>query len=118
MSARRPDHSQLAGAGSEHERIGKILRDAFDAALLERNTASEAFEEVLHEIPSWLPHPDGAQQIRNASSALSVAREKMSVAMIRLREFEKLGIIPKDLKRKPAQKESGSSGLKSRYGSG
>jgi hypothetical protein len=109
MSARKPDHLQLAGAGSEHERIGKILRDAFDAAVVERNAASEAFEEVLHEIPRWPPHPDGAQQIRNASSALSVAREKMSVAMIRLREFENLGIIPEDLKRKPAQKESGSS---------
>jgi hypothetical protein len=118
MSARKPDHSQLAGAGSEHERIGKILRDAFDAALLERNTASEAFEEVLGEIPSWLPHPNGVQRIRNASSALSVAREKMSVAMIRLREFEKLGIIPEDLKRKPARKESGSSAPKSRYCSG
>jgi hypothetical protein len=118
MSARTPVHAQRAGAGSEHERIGKILRDTFDAALLERNTASEAFEEVLGDIPSWLPYPDGKQRIRNASSALSVAREKLSVAMIRLREFEKLGIIPGDLKRKPLRKESGSSGPKSRYASG
>jgi hypothetical protein len=33
----------------------------------------------------------------------------MSAAMIRLREFEKLRIIPEDLKRKPAQKEAGSA---------
>ena len=84
---------------------------------IERNTASEAFEEVLGDIPSWLPHPDGAQRIRNASSALSAAREKLSVAMIRLREFEKLGIIPEDLKRKPARKDSGSR-PKSGYASG
>jgi hypothetical protein len=117
MSERTRGHSQLFGAGSEHERIGKILRDAFDAALLERNTASEAFEEVLGEIPSWLPYPDGTQRIRNASSALSVAREKLSVAMMRLREFEELGIIPEDLKRRTAKKENGSSGPKSLCGS-
>jgi hypothetical protein len=40
----------------------------------------------------------------------------MSVAMIRLREFENLGIIPEDLKRKPAQKESGSAEPRSRSG--
>ncbi len=98
---------------TEPERIRKILRDAFDATLLERDTASEAFDEILREIPSGLPHPDGAR-IKSAASALSVAREKMSVAMIRLREFENLGLMPEDLKRKPAQKEAGSAEPRSR----
>jgi hypothetical protein len=49
---------------TESERIGKILRDAFDAALKERNTASDAFDENLREIPSGLPHPDGVQRIK------------------------------------------------------
>src|SRR6266853_982912 len=101
---------------TEPERIRKILRDAFDAALLERDTASEAFDGVLRQIPSGLPKPDGVQQIKNASSALSVAREKMIVAMIRLREFENRGIVPEDLKRKPAQKQGG--GRQARSGSG
>jgi hypothetical protein len=119
LDACRSDLSQLAEPAvveTEPERIRKILRDAFDAALLERDTASEAFDGVLRQIPSGLPKPDGVQQIKNASSALSVAREKMSVAMIRLREFENRGIVPEDLKRKPAQKQGG--GRQARSGSG
>ena len=119
LDADTSDLSQLAEPAvveTEPERIRKILRDAFDAALQERDTASEAFDAVLRQIPSGLPKPDGVQQIQNASSALSVAREKMSVAMIRLREFENLGIIPGDLKRKPAQKEAGSTESRSRSG--
>ena len=92
---------------TEPERIRKILRDTLDAALLERNTASEAFDEILRDIPSRLPQTDGASRIRSASSALSVAREKMIAAMVRLSDYEILGIIPEDLKRKPAQKEAG-----------
>jgi hypothetical protein len=103
---------------TEHERIRKILRDDFDAALKERDTASEAFDTVIHEIPSGFPHPDGAQRIKNTSHALSAAREKMSVAMIRLREFEKLGIIPEDLKRKTAQKEGVAPQTRSGTGKG
>jgi hypothetical protein len=90
---------------TERERIGKILRDAFDAALVARNTASQDFDEILRNIPSALPHPDGVQRIKNASHALSAARETMIVAMIRLREFENRGIVPDDLIKKPAQKE-------------
>src|SRR5437764_14493150 len=99
----------------EPDRIANILRDAFDAALRERNTASENFDEVLHDIPSRLPHPDGVQRIKNASSALSAARDKMIAAMMRLREFENRGIVPEDIK-KPAQSESGADGAKTRVG--
>jgi hypothetical protein len=97
---------------TEPERIRKILRDALDAALLERDSASEGFDEILRDISSG----DGASRIKSASSALSVARERMSVAMIRLREFEELRIIPEDLKRKPAQKEAGSAEPRSQSG--
>jgi|SRR5579863_7970766 len=89
----------------EPERIRKILRDALDAALAERDTASEAFDEILRDLPSRIPQTDSASRIKSASSALSVAREKMNLAMVRLRDYEILGIIPEDLKRKPARKE-------------
>ena len=81
------------------ERIGNVLRDAFDAAVKERNTASEAFEEVLRDIPSGMARPNCVQGIKNASRSLSVAREKMSAAIIRLKEFENFGIIPEDLQK-------------------
>jgi hypothetical protein len=97
---------------SEREYIRKILRDALDAALLERNTASEAFDEILRHIPSRLPQAEGASRIKSASSALSVAREKMIAAMVRLRDYEILGIVP-ELKRKPAQKEGAAPQIRS-----
>jgi len=90
---------------TEPERVGKILRDAFDDALLERDNASTAFDEILRDTPSGLHHPDSPWRIKSASKALSVAREKMIAAMVRLSDYEILGIIPEDLKRKPAQKE-------------
>jgi hypothetical protein len=84
---------------SERDRVAQILRAALDAALLERDSASEAFDLILREIPSGLPHPDGVQRIKNASSAVSAARYKMIEAATRLREFENRGIIPEDLKK-------------------
>src|SRR3954464_246125 len=91
---------------TERERIAKTLQDALDAALQERDTKSQEFDQILAQIPSGLPQPDGVQRIKNASTALSVAREKMIEAVIRLREFTNRGIIPEDLK-KPVQKERG-----------
>jgi len=101
---------------TEPEPVGKILRDAFDAALLERDNASTAFDEILRDTPSGLLHPDGPWRIKSASKALSVAREKMIAAMVRLRDYESLGIIPEDLKRKPAQKESAAPQIRSGSG--
>jgi len=83
---------------TEHERIEKILRDDFNAALKQQKTASEAFVEIVNDIPSGLPHPDGVQRIKNVSDALTAAHDEMIEATIRLRDFENRGIIPGDLK--------------------
>jgi len=40
----------------------------------------------------------------------------MIAAMVRLRDYEILGIIPEDLKRKPAQKESAAPQIRSGSG--
>jgi hypothetical protein len=83
---------------TEHERIGKILRDDFDAALKRQKTASETFVKIVRDVPSGLPHPDGVQRIKNVSDALAAAHDEMIEAMTRLRDFENRGIIPGDLK--------------------
>jgi hypothetical protein len=89
---------------SEHERIGKVLRDDFDAALKQQNIASEAFVEIIRDVPSGLPHPDGVQRLKNASDALAAAHDEMIEAMIRLRDFENRGFIPGDVKAQPRKK--------------
>src|SRR5205814_1334447 len=51
-----------------------LLQDFFEAT--ERaHIASDAFEAIMAEIPSALPHPDGTQRIHNASRDLSAARK-------------------------------------------
>ena len=89
---------------SEHERIGKVLRDDFDAALKRQNIASEAFVEIIRDVPSGLPHPDGVQRIKNVSDALAAAHDEMIEAMTKLRDFENRGIIPGDLKGQPRKR--------------
>jgi hypothetical protein len=89
---------------TEHERIEKILRDDFNAALKQQKTASEAFVEIVNDIPSGLPHPDGVQRIKNVSDALTAAHDEMIEATISLRDFENRGIIPGDLKGQPRKR--------------
>ena len=48
--------------------------------------ATEEFETVMGQIPSGLPHPDGVQQIKNASKKLSIARNELTKAYRRLDE--------------------------------
>jgi hypothetical protein len=62
--------------------------------------ASEVFNEIIANVPSELPHPDGTQRIHNASHELSVARKEMMKAHARLHDFLSRGIIPEDLKKR------------------
>ena len=50
------------------------------------NKASAEFNEVVSQIPSNLPHPDGAQRIKNASAKLASARKELMKAHRRLDE--------------------------------
>jgi hypothetical protein len=60
--------------------------------------ASEAFNAIMSDVPSALPHPDGTQRIHNVSRKLSAARKEMMKAHARLNDFLSQGIIPEDLK--------------------
>ena len=60
--------------------------------------ATRQFNAAM-QIPSGLPHPDGVQRIKNASSKLSIARNELMKAHTRLEEHIDRGIVPEDLKR-------------------
>ena len=75
-----------------------LFQDVFEAT--ERNNeATREFEAVMGQFPSSLPHPDGAQRIKNASSSLTVARKEKMKAHDRLNDYLGRGIVPEDLKR-------------------
>ena len=74
-----------------------LIQDVIEATAL-KNQASEAFEIVMGQFPSGLPHPDGSLRIKNASVGLSMARKEMMKAHNRLNDYLSRGIVPDDLK--------------------
>jgi hypothetical protein len=87
------------------ERVRKVLQNELEAAQERRAAASEHFNEVMAEVPSGLPHPDGTHRIRLASREYSGALAEAVSAMTRLNEFLVSGTIPPDLKGKHAAEE-------------
>lgn len=86
--------------------IRQFLQDDFDAAQQRRIAASKRFTEVMNDIPSGIPHPDGTDRIRLASRDYSESREAATAAMKRLSDFLIRGIIPPELERKPVHGET------------
>jgi hypothetical protein len=82
----------------DHKRIHDVLRDEFEAAKRRMNIASTKFNEVVRDIPSGLPHPDGTQRIHNVGRELVDAREKLAAAITRLNDFVSHEIVPEDLR--------------------
>jgi hypothetical protein len=82
----------------DHKRIHDVLKDEFEAAKRRMNIASLKFNEVVRDIPSGLPHPDGTQRIHNVSRDLAEAREKLAAAITRLHEFVSHDVVPEDLR--------------------
>jgi len=88
------------------QEIRHLLEDEFDAAQQRRIEASKRFTEVMDDVPSGIPHPDGTDRIHQASREYKDSREAASAAMKRLSDFMIRGIIPDDLYRKPPAKET------------
>ena len=62
------------------------------------DAANAAFHALMRDVPSNLPQPDGTQRMQNASRELTVARQAMTEATLRLNDFLHDGTIPEDLK--------------------
>ena len=82
---------------SEKEILGVLIQDLIDATS-EKNAAFDAFQVVLGQFPSGLPHPDGSQRIANSSQCLAAARKKAMTAQTRLSNFLDRRIVPEDLR--------------------
>jgi hypothetical protein len=66
-------------ARSPERTRASLLQNVTDATM-RADVASEAFQKVVEEIPSGMPHSDGAQRIKNVSRQLSKARDEMMEA--------------------------------------
>lgn len=75
-----------------------LIEELADATA-EHSAALAAYNRVMWEIPSAIPHPDGVQRIHSTSQELSVAKERLASAHSRLAAFLDAGTIPEDLLR-------------------
>jgi hypothetical protein len=80
------------------EEVLAILRRDFAAAQTRAEIAQQHFNEIIREVPSGLPHPDGTQRVRNASAEYAAARKTLMLALSRLSDFVVHGAIPDHLK--------------------
>ncbi len=92
------DHEGKSKPPQTEPYIRTILVNDIVKATARVSAANQTFSAVMGQVPSGLPHPDGAQRIHNASRELSIARERMMTAHTRLNKFIEHGIVPEDLK--------------------
>jgi len=85
------------GKSNRNTDIHSALVHALGEARLRVEAASREFKSLVENIPSGLPHPDGAQCIQNASRELTAARKSMGRAYDRLDVYLSQGIVPEDL---------------------
>jgi hypothetical protein len=77
--------------------LAASVRD-IERATARVSEANHKFSEVTGQFHSG-SHPNGAQEIKNASNELTVARKELMTAHKRLNEFIKRRIVPEGLKR-------------------
>jgi hypothetical protein len=94
-----PDNKASKKPLARAKSIQNILADEIVEATARTNKATQSFFDVMGQIPTGFPHPDGSQRIHNASRDLSTARKDLMRAHTRLDDFLKTGIVPEDLKR-------------------
>jgi hypothetical protein len=82
-----------------HHAIYAAMQQDVAAAEARAHAANAAFREVMKDIPSKLPHPDGTQRVLNVCRLLSAARREVTDADSRLNDFLAHGTVPAHLKR-------------------
>jgi hypothetical protein len=55
------------------------------------------FAEIMRDVPSGLPHPDGSFRIEQASMKKRLAMEAYRLALRRFNKFILDGTVPKEL---------------------
>lgn len=78
---------------TQQQILNTLLQDVIELAA-RTEQATEELEDLVGQIPSGLPHPDGTQRIKNASAKLSIARNELMKAHRRLNDHSGSVILP------------------------
>jgi hypothetical protein len=81
----------------ERERILRVLRAELAAAQHRRDEAAGRFDQIIRDVPSGIPHPDGTERIKQASGEYGRTQSEALAAFARLNDFLIHGKIPPHL---------------------
>jgi hypothetical protein len=69
----------------------KELKQQLRVARNAQKEAVKRFKEIVRDIPSGLPHPDGSDRIRNASRELTETHNRMVALLVKLNRMSQDG---------------------------
>jgi hypothetical protein len=69
----------------------KELKQQLRVARNAQQEAVKRFKEIVRDIPSGLPHPDGSDRIRNASRELTETHNRMVALLVKLNRMSQDG---------------------------
>ena len=87
-------------------RILQTLNNDVHEAKERYDVAFKRFREIVSDVPSGIPHPDGSERVRLASREYNRALEALNAALFKLNDFVIHGRIPPDLKETLGEKQS------------
>jgi DNA-binding NtrC family response regulator len=79
------------------DRIERRLADDLNEAISQYRHVQSLELEIIHEVPSGLPSPDGVMRIMRAGQATRAAFDQYRQALARYRDFMDQGVIPEDI---------------------
>jgi hypothetical protein len=77
----------IACDGASRESLLMRLAELEQAAQKEHLRLMQQFNEIVSDIPSGIPHPDGTERIERARRELQIARERYREARERTKRF-------------------------------
>lgn len=80
------------------EEIERVLREELERARRAHDQAKETFSDIVADVPSGLPPPDGGMRIDKAGRAECSTLEAFAQAIREFNEFVLHGTIPERLK--------------------
>jgi len=78
--------------------IEKIIQDELELAMANFRETSARFKDVMSNVPSGLPHPDGSLSITQVTEAHKKSIADLQTAVKRHNQFFINKIVPDDLK--------------------
>ena len=91
------------------EDIEQVLCTELERAMARFRAARDHFQQLIADVPSEIPHPDGSLRLQQAGAEKRAAIAALSQALSRHNAFVLRGEIPQSLLAKPGREDTEST---------